>query len=162
MKLMNLKLLLMTLITIESFTSCGKDDIDMSNIENLYEQPLDVIQKAVQGKWQWVSTSSLGFIGFRAYNNTFVEITENNVVVTPLSDGWPDSELANFGSFFYEWEKKETTASYTTYVMWDCKKNNGWYFDKIQNDTLIVLCDDVLCDDIFTSYALRYTFVKIK
>ena len=43
-----------------TFSSCNKksdSDIDMSkidfsNIENLYEQPLPVIQNAVQGEWQ--------------------------------------------------------------------------------------------------------------
>ena len=55
-KISFLKLAALALMLAGSFSSCAKkNDIDMSkidfsNIENLYEQPLPVIQKCVQGK----------------------------------------------------------------------------------------------------------------
>ena len=61
MKTKNLKLLIIALILAKSLSSCqvnkedddiDMSDIDFSNIENLYEQPLPVIKKAVQGKWK--------------------------------------------------------------------------------------------------------------
>ena len=55
-------------------------------------------------------------------------------------------------------KKKKTLSGYTTYLIWDKEKNSGWYFDKIQNDTLIVLEDNVY----EPSYPSLYTFVKIK
>ena len=46
---------------VSVFSGCTKKEdidwskIDLSNIENLYAQPLQVIQKAVQGKWKLLS-----------------------------------------------------------------------------------------------------------
>ena len=153
------------LIFMVGFTSCSKDDIDMSqidfsNIENLHAQPLPVIKQCVQGKWQWVSISQWGIRGYLKPANTFAEITESNVAITQTQRGdnqWLDISPDCLGTFYYKWEKRKTLADYSTYVMWDNKKNNGWYFEKIQNDTLFVFCDDVSI-----SYASRYLFVKTK
>ena len=156
------------LIMAGSFASCGKgQDIDMSkidfsNIENLYAQPLQVIQKCVQGEWKWVSISRGGIRGYLEPHNTFVEITEKKVIITQAQRGdnqWLDIDLNYLGVFSYDWKKRETLAGYTAYIMWDTEQNRSrWYFDKIQNDTLYVIYDTF-----FGTYKTEvYTFVKIK
>lgn len=154
-------LILCVACTLLIFVSgCKKNSysekIDFSNIENLYEQPLPVIQKAVLGKWQWVNIARDGFIGTIKPIDTFVEITENNVVITQIGDAaWIDKKIY-MKSFSYVWKKKKTDSG-LTYVMWDSENNKGWYFYKILNDELSVLCDDVT---IFNGDV--YKFIKIK
>ena len=152
------------LLLVGSFFSCNNKNnidksIDYSNIENLYEQPLPVIQKCVQGKWKWVEISRWGFIGFIKPDNTFVEIKENKVVITQIDgEPWADMDIY-MKSFSYEWIKMETLGDYTTYVMWDNEHNRGkWNFKKIQNDTLYVVNDDT--DPNFKT-SESYIFVKV-
>ena len=131
--------------------------IDFSNIVNLYEQPLPVIQKCVQGKWKWVCISRLGFIGLISPVNTFVEITEDNVVITQIGDEpWADMDYY-MDSFSYVWKKKKTISGYSTYMMRN-SKNNGWYFGEIKNDRLSVFCEERFD----SQHSELYTFVKIK
>ena len=158
---MNMKIFkcIVLMLALLGTVSCKNDDIDMSkidfsNIEDLYAQPLPVIQKCVQGKWEWIDISRWGVLGYIQLSDTFVEINEDNVVVTQYSQNPANPS----GTFLYTWEKKKTLGDKTTYVMWDNeRKRNKWYFEKIQNDTLYVLYDDVS-----NSYIERYTFVKVK
>ncbi|MDR2423198.1 MAG: hypothetical protein LBD59_00550 [Prevotellaceae bacterium] len=74
-------LLFSVLLGVISCQSNMDEDIDMSlidfsNIENLYAQPLPVIQKAVQGKWKWMTYIS-GFNGSVIMDNGVVEISKN-------------------------------------------------------------------------------------
>jgi len=126
------------LVIAGSFSSCGKNNdidmskIDFSNIENLYEQPLPVIQKCVEGKWQWLWTSA-GVITSRPIN-TVINITEEKIVIS----GTDAFDKAFSYSWDYRWEKKEIYPNYETYVMWYNEQNEAaaWYFDCIKNDTL--------------------------
>ena len=63
---------------------CSKNnptEIDYSNIENLYEQPLEVIQESVKGKWRILfGTHSHGFTSF---SSTVVDIAEYFRFKTP-------------------------------------------------------------------------------
>ena len=133
------------------FSSC-KDDDDKtnmySNIEDLYAQPLPVIQKCVQGKWKCIQIITWGFIGLHYPNNAFVYITNDRVVITG------DDGFIQANSFSYSWEKKKTSLDYTTYVMEDC----GWFFDKIQNDTLVVIWDGARVGE----YSPSCLFTRIK
>ena len=105
MKVKILKHAAILLLLAGCLSSCGKDksQIDFSNIENLYAQPLPVIQECVQGKWKWVSISRWGYLGYILLTNTFVEITENSVVITQEDYNGVDVG----GTFSYEWKKKE-------------------------------------------------------
>ena len=132
-----LKLIMLLAITC-IFLSCNNDsngDIDRPNIEDLYAQPLPVIQKCVQGKWKWIEISGIcGFIGVNYPGNTIVNITKDRVVTTGDND-----TLNQACTFSYRWEKDSVQWGYTTYVMWNNEKNKGeWYFDKIQNDSLYI------------------------
>ena len=129
MKTKNLNLLIMALILAVSFTSCGKDDIDYGNIENLYEQPLPVIQKAVQGKWKWY-VSYGGVVGISYSDDTFVDINDDHVIID-YADG-------SQRTFYFTWEKLTPyNLGHETYVMWDKERNEGlWYFSAIKNDSL--------------------------
>jgi hypothetical protein len=70
------------------------DTIDYDNIERLYEQPLEVIKKAVYGKWQMGSGSS----------KSVVYILRDEIIV----DG-PNNEIGDLlgvtRPVFYNWEK---------------------------------------------------------
>ncbi|MDR2148997.1 MAG: hypothetical protein LBE91_21360, partial [Tannerella sp.] len=74
MRLNFFKHLMVIVIFAGLFYSCDKDDdidmskIDFSNIENLHEQPLQVIQKCVEGKWLWYS-SCCGISGQPNYSD---------------------------------------------------------------------------------------------
>ena len=137
---MNVKILkfIMILFAICSFHSCKDDDIDMSkidfsNIENLYEQPLPVIQKCVEGKWKWYVTYG-GFMEISYSDNTFVTINKDNFIV----EDYNGSQLV----WHFTWEKCSVDRGYKTWVMWNKERNeSGWYFHSIKNDTLRVLSD---------------------
>jgi len=137
-----LKLVMFLLILAGSVVSCKDDDnidmskIDFSNIENLYEQPLPVIQKCVQGKWKWIRIYQYGVVGIIYPSNTFVNITENSVVITGENDF--------IKTFSYSWKKMNTSSGNMTYVMWNNEQNRAeWYFNSIKNDSLSIDVDKV-------------------
>ena len=112
--------------------SCAKNDrLDYSNIENLYEQPLPVIQKCVQGKWKWYVMCG-GVVGCQYSDNTFVDIYNDHVVI--------DYDDGSQRTFYFTWKKRFIhNNKYGTYVMWDSERNDLlWHFVSIRNDTLIV------------------------
>ena len=168
MKLMNLKLIFMALLTIESLISCqvnNEDDIDMSNIdfsniENLYAQPLPVIQKCVQGKWKWYASIG-GDAGFVCHNNRFVIIKNDHYVI--------EYENGIQNTVFYEWKKRKLTYPLDffekeTYAI--IKKSadeemfeKGWFFASIKNDTLVVHLDTY--DDFIYDIAYEFSFARI-
>jgi hypothetical protein len=101
------------------------EEIDFSNIENLYAQPLSVIQKAVQGKWNVYCIYSNGFVGIRYPKDEFAEISKNKI-----------------GSHEIIWRKYSIPRNNTTvqsHVIWDVTLDEPWmYFESIKNDTLSV------------------------
>jgi len=115
--------------------SCKNSDMDMSkidfsNIDNLYDQPLPIIQKCLEGKWQWTG-NSVGILA-SINTNTSVDVTKKSVIIV-YDDG---SEY----TFSYSWKKKDIYTGITTYVLWNNEQNEGWvYFDNIKNDTLCVM-----------------------
>ena len=80
--------LVILLMLAGSFSSCGKDKIDFNNIENLYEQPLEVIQKAVQGKWK-LQYSYGGFIGQTIVDThgTYMHISKDRIIMGSNTHG---------------------------------------------------------------------------
>ena len=137
MKITILKILAMLLLA-GSFSSCSDDDIDMSeidfgNIEDLYAQPLPVIEKCVQGKWKWIESCG-GYVGCRYVDNTFVDIKKDHVVID-YADGTQ-------GTFYFTYKKRLAYCvgnEEYTYVMWNKDNNEAfWYFTSIKNDTLSV------------------------
>jgi hypothetical protein len=137
--------------------ACGKEDdidmsnIDFSNIENLYAQPLSVIQKAVQGKWKVYSAFSDGII----YNVTYPE----NMFIEFENDHYNISSATEYQSFYFIWKKlaienwRDPIYGYTTYVMWGGDIINNWYFERIKNDTLSMCAH---------SAPIGYSVVRIK
>jgi len=165
MKINIFKITAIMLIIVVSASSCKDDNIDMSkidfsNIENLYTQPLPVIQRCVEGKWQWTEYSTCGFVGLWHLTHTFVDITKDSVIVT--QDGYDALDLDS--RFSYSWEKKKTNSDYTTYVLLSDTQNkavpiSGWYFDKILNDTLYVFTD---APPSYCGSANEYLFLRVK
>jgi hypothetical protein len=100
-------------------------EIDFSNIENLYEQPLPVIQKCVEGKWE-VKWRYGGVAGAIPVSDVFVEINNNKL-----------------NGIEFQWEKctfqSVTVKSYQTYapVLKGCEEPSV-YFTNIKNDSLSV------------------------
>jgi hypothetical protein len=131
MKINLLKLTAILLILAGMISACEKEKdndmskIDFSNIENLYSQPLSVIQKAVQGKWKVYCIYTRGVVGIRYPIDEFVEIGENIM-----------------GQREFIWKKYSIPHNNTTvqtHVIWDVELDEPWmYFDSIKNDTLSV------------------------
>ena len=101
--------------------------IDFNNIQNLYEQPLPVIQKCVQGRWK-LDTLFGGITGFYPVDDLgiFIEINGNK---------WYGEE--------FQW-KKHTAQwpngnSFKTYVIQGIDEPSPWVFcASIKNDSLAV------------------------
>jgi len=154
MKKYKIMIVAIMLILVGSFSSCRNNDIDMSkidfsNIENLYVQPLPVIQKCVEGKWKWY-VSYGGFAGIN-YSNTFIDIKEDHYVVYPEDGGQY--------TFYFKWEKYNVIGIGQTYVMWNETLNEaGWYFVSIKNDTLMAASSIPTGPDIPYSFG----FVRVK
>ena len=151
---MNMKIikLIALILILAGNLSCQKDDnTNVSNIENLYAQPLPVIQECVQKKWKWIEISTWGIIGVRYPSNTVIDITKDSVIITG-DDGLNQT-------FQYSWTEKSTSSNYNTYILWNNEKNIGeWYFDKIKNDTLYVYTYNLNV----AGYSDLYLFVRTK
>lgn len=144
----------MLLVIACVFSFCNKDDsdkIDFSNIDNLYAQPLSVIQKCVEGKWKWY-VSIGGLMGYNYSDNTFVDIKEDHYVL--------DYEDGSQQTFYFTWKKYDATGiGHETYVIWNEYNNEaGWCFVSIKNDTLTVASSLPTGPDIPYSFE----FVRIK
>lgn len=124
------KFTILLIVLAGSISSCEKNnDLDMSNIENLYAQPLPVIQKCVQGKWKWITYYSGASGGWIPIDNGLVEITEDKII-------------SYKGIQEFSWKKQEVEASFgtiQTYVAWERQNNVPiCFFQSIKNDTMKV------------------------
>jgi hypothetical protein len=154
------KKILFLLLMIIALCNCKDDDIDMSNIDfsnidNLYAQPLPVIQKAVQGKWK-IYSSCGGVAGCSYPENCFSEYTENQLIRNLNGE-----ILINF----YSWKKKTVDISgdiVNSYVMWtdgaDETAQSGEYFIGIKNDTLYARS----CSLTSNYTVFGFTYVRVK
>jgi hypothetical protein len=128
-----LKITAVLLIVAGAFACSKKEDIDMSqidfsNIENLYAQPLPVIQKAVQGEWKWMTYIS-GINGWIPVNNGAVEISK-------------DEFRSYKGVQRIAWQEREVESymgNIKTCVMCESPDNVPiCFFEHIINDTMRV------------------------
>jgi len=79
MKIFNF--IVIILILTGSLNSCQKNDnTNMANIDNLYAQPLSVIQKYVQGKWKWYLSCG-GIAGCDYSDNTIVDFEADHYII---------------------------------------------------------------------------------
>ena len=125
----------MLLVFVGGFASCEEkaadidtSKIDFSNIENLYAQPLSVIQKCVQGKWKWYVEFG-GVVGISYSDSTFVDIDEDRCTID-YSDGTQQT-------IFFTWKRSYVDMGYETWVMWEKERDKAfWCFHSIKNDTL--------------------------
>jgi hypothetical protein len=123
------------LVLAIALASCNREDeidlskIDFSNIEDLYKQPLPVIQKCIQGKWKVDVEYVRGTRSIIHHENTFIEFTEDKYIF--------DNGL-KVNTVNYFWKKEyDQTADFTTYVIRNKTTNNFLgYFVSIKNDTL--------------------------
>ena len=135
-----IKFLSIILIIAGSFSSCTteEDDIDMShidfsNIENLYEQPLPVIKKCVQGKWKpFVALGGDSGPGY--YDDTRFRVISTDRVYNYVNNG------ESMFSFKYIWKRMFVEPlNHETYVMRDVdRKQDSYFFHSIKNDTLVL------------------------
>jgi len=151
------------LLFLTGISACKNDDAaSLNNIEDLYAQPLPVIKKCVQGKWKWLYISQDGVIGFIPLSHTFVEITNDNIIINQDRD----EDVYPKGRLSYQWINKEVFSymmsqdSISTYVMQfgNGQSTTGWYFHSVKNDSLYV-CVDFPDAPQFHS---TYLFSKIK
>ena len=134
---MEKKYMILILACFGFCTTCNKSDdtsgIDYSNIENLYEQPLPVIQKCVEGKWKWIVMFG-DYVGAVYFENTYVEIDTDYIIIN--RDGVQQT-------INYKWIRDtfltRNLESIDRWVIWDTDQNAGvWFFDSILSDTLSV------------------------
>jgi len=92
-----------------------EDKTDYSNIPRLYEQPLHIIKKAIEGDWQMVMTP----YGYKHYDSLFAKITKDSVifwgsdtVIVP----W-DTSRVHHSSFQYKWRLNVYKHSHDDYNM---------------------------------------------
>ena len=139
MKMSILKYITVVLFFAGFFYSCGQNDdidlskIDFSNIENLYTQPLPVIQRCVEGKWK-VYAQYGGDAGISYPKDTYVDIYNDHYMV--------DYDDDNQRIVYFTWKKHsfvDKGIEYKTWVMWDNELDEGiYYFVSVRNDTLSV------------------------
>jgi len=121
-----------------------EDKTDYSNIQKLYEQPLRVIQKAVEGEWQILEGRIHGTRKdeVATYTNTFAKITKDSVIITR---GEAFGTELNFlpSSFSYKWRIKTYGNGSSYYLMVpdgdEPEEPNNWggyTFVSIKNDIL--------------------------
>jgi hypothetical protein len=131
------------LLILAGGLSCNKNkeyEIDMSkidfnNIEDLYKQPLPVIQRCILGKWKVDVEYVNGTKSIIHHENKFIEFTEDKYI-------FDDGLKVNTINYFWEKEYYQM-ADFTTYVMRDKNTNNFiGYFVSIKNDTLDYNCFD--------------------
>jgi hypothetical protein len=139
------------LILAGGFYSCGEEDgidmskIDFTHIENLYEQPLPVIQKAVQGRWKIYQTCG-GVVGCTYPENSFITITANEII-------WGEGDIY---SAKYSWKKRKIKIKdkmVDSYVLWQDDAEDetvlkGNLFMSIKNDSLHYCGVSLATDDI--------------
>ena len=91
---------ILCIVLAGNLSSCAKNDLDFNNIENLYEQPLPVIQKAVQGKWK-LQYYYGGFIGTTTIDalDSYMQIDENQIIIGDKNGITTDSPIT-----WEEWE----------------------------------------------------------
>ena len=131
----------------------GDGKKEFCNIEDLYAQPLHIIQKCLHGEWKVLRISRWGYIGSLYPTNTIVNIDTLNKNVAIMANEHEHFMIMNGilnSPFSYYWESKEVYSPgigtrppcYVTYVMQNSTQRiEGWYFDKIINDTLHVVVD---------------------
>jgi hypothetical protein len=111
---------------------CGEDE--GITIEDLYAQPLSIIQECVQGKWK-IDVEYGGILGSQYLENTFVDIHDNYCIFTSYDGSQRIS--------YYMWKKCTVLyGEFETWVMWDTEYDQElMYFMSIRNDTLTVRSD---------------------
>jgi hypothetical protein len=155
------KIAAILLIPAGIFLACGEEgdidmsNIDFSNIENLYAQPLPVIQKAVQGKWT-VYSSSGGVAGITYPENCFEEYTGHQLIRNLNGEVLTNS---------YSWKKK-TVIDYDnkeieTYFIVDGSEW-GTFCHGIKNDTLYLSTMPLDRDEIYQYPLFGTTLIRIE
>ncbi len=129
---------------------CGEDE--GVTIEDLYAQPLEVIQECVKGKWK-IYVVYGGIAGENYIENTFVDIYDDHYTITN-HDGM---QLTRY----FTWERR--TVHYgqlETWVMWDTQNNQTlWYFASIENGILSVGSDP---PPNISDYPSGWDFIRVK
>ncbi|MDR2126337.1 MAG: hypothetical protein LBP63_05875 [Prevotellaceae bacterium] len=152
------------LLILAGVVACGKENadidmskIDFSNIENLYEQPLPVIQKAVQGRWKLYQTCG-GDAGCSYPPNTFITIASNEIILENIDSG-------EYIENSYSWKNKKVDVygkTINSYVLWpggaDETAQSGMYFLSIKSDTLVSRSCSLTSD--YTVFESIHTKVK--
>ena len=145
------KYFILILTLIGFCTSCQKKDeaaidmsnIDFSNIENLYEQPLPVIQKCVEGKWR-LQYKIGGLIHQKIIDSldNYMYIYNDRIVMGHNQRVIIDSPIT--------WEKMKSIYGYDTYFL-NSNHEISFFFLEIKNDTLVVE------ENAYDGYLYNYT-----
>ena len=163
MKANILKITAVLLLLTGSFSSCGKNEIDYSNIENLYEQPLHVIQKVVEGNWK-LQYSYGGFAGQTIVDThgSYMYLTIDHIIMGNDTFG-----VTTYSPIIWQWENGFfggdsrgylLTYNHDIYI----NEQDGVIYEEvpifntlvpcqIKNDTLVI--GNVCCDGYIYYYA---------
>jgi hypothetical protein len=112
------------------FSACEKEED--GNREDLYLQPLDVIQKNIMGKWKLQTEVHGQSVSYPT--DWYIEFFEDYFITCIYG---------YFQKISFEWRYlpiPEERGNEKTYIMWEKEHDSGiWYFHDITNDTLNVL-----------------------
>jgi hypothetical protein len=136
----NLLLCAAMMLMLGVFFSCSSEDdrdgdidwskIDLSNIDDLYAQPLPVIKKCIEGKWK-VYVQYGGYIGISYPKDTYVEYFDDHSILTNPNEQY---------IFYFTWKRQSININDKEYETWVMHNNEsgegGAYFFSIKNDTL--------------------------
>jgi hypothetical protein len=152
----NIRLALFLITVLVSLSACKKEKeaIDLSNIEDLYSQPLSVIQKCIQGEWNWYASYG-GFVGINYPQDTYVKFTADSYTVSSPEDTYTiPFTWKKVPTYTYEHDGEET------YVMWNEEQDEGmWFFGLLKNDSLSVI--PYFNGDPSFHKTFEYTFVRV-
>jgi hypothetical protein len=152
MKTKILKLATLALL-LAGIIACNKNkeeiDVDFSNIENLCEQPISVIEKAIQGKWKIVYYKG-GLIA------NMIQYPDNHLVEFTSDKKYMDTTpIATFTTKF-KWSKelRYSTSGDAVYIMrFQDAGVTPLLMKEIHNDTLVFHEYQVM--DYMESYCIK-------
>jgi len=132
-------------INNESIFELHTTVIDYSNIEDLYAQPFNIIQKCIKGKWKVEVISNCTVIGVDYPPNSIVNIDIDNNFVDVTHEGHHNITMYPLHTpFSFVWEYKEVPVGNSfvinTYIILNIDQEiGGWFFYNINNNELFVM-----------------------
>jgi len=147
----NILIAVSALLFLFCLTQCKNDNEELLHNIVLYNQPLPIIQKYIQGKWKL--QYSYGGLATHKYidtHNSYMILNSNRIII-----GNDSTEVVNSTIV---WEKTDIGSNEFTYLLnfnsYGNLSTESQIVDQIKNDTLITR--DYYVSDGFSYYYTKY------